>query len=142
MWSSPVPIARAAALAGVFSGVPSSLHAFTIGMDPLESSHAAGSILRPNEPDGPRLLLAGLVTHAALSFGWTAVMSVLPVPRSSVRRGAVAGLSIAALDLTIAEYRFPRVAALPRWPQVADHVLFGVLASVALKRSAVGMQRR
>jgi hypothetical protein len=42
------------------------------------------------------------------------------------------------LDLTIAGRWFPAIAALPRLPQVADHILFGALvgAVVAQRRRA------
>ncbi|MDQ3308295.1 MAG: hypothetical protein M3499_08085, partial [Actinomycetota bacterium] len=48
--------------------------------------------------------------------------------------GALAGLAIVGLDLTIAERRFPAIAGLPRAPQVADHVLFGALVGAVIAR--------
>jgi len=44
----------------------------------------------------------------------------------------MAGLAIAATDLSIADARFPAIAVLPRGPQVADHVAFGALVGAAL----------
>lgn len=131
----PAHIFRAAAFAGALSGVPSTLHAFTIGMNPLESSLAAGSILRPDEPDGPSLLATGLATHACLSLGWTVVLSGIPGLRGSAVRGALAGLAIGVTDLGVADRVFPRIAALPRGAQLADHMAFGALVALALGRN-------
>jgi hypothetical protein len=51
--------------------------------------------------------------------------------RHSLAAGAFGGLGIAALDLSLAPRLAPAVAALPRAPQVADHVAFGVLVALA-----------
>lgn len=48
------------------------------------------------------------------------------------RRGAVAGLAIAALDLGVIGRRLPRVCALPLVRQFADHAVFGAIAGVLL----------
>jgi hypothetical protein len=42
------------------------------------------------------------------------------------------------VDLRLAQYRFPAVAALPRWPQVADHVVYG--ACLGLVADGLGGQ--
>jgi len=49
--------------------------------------------------------------------------------------GRLGGLGIAALDLGIAQRRFPAIAALPRAPQVADHVAFGAIVGAVLGRA-------
>ena len=85
------------------------------GLDPA----AAGD-------EAARLLAAAVPVHLALSLGWTFVLDRAGV--RGARRGAVAGLAIAALDLGIAGRRFPRIRALPLAPQLADHVAFGAIA--------------
>ena len=63
----------------------------------------------------------------ALSLGWTVALDRAGV--RGVRRGALAGLAIAALDLRVAGRRYPRIRALPLLPQVADHAAFGAIAA-------------
>jgi hypothetical protein len=62
-------------------------------------------------------------------------MSVLLPRRKPVVEGTLSGLVISALDLGLAGARFPRVQALPILPQIADHVAFGVIVAVVLKRA-------
>ena len=64
--------------------------------------------------------------HLALSLGWTLALDRAGV--RTARRGALAGLAIAALDLGVAGHAFPRVRALPLGPQLADHAAFGAIA--------------
>jgi hypothetical protein len=121
-------VARAALVAGTLSGVPSTVHALATGASPLAAARAAGQLLgRP----GP---VRGGFAHAALSLGWATVLAAALPRRHPTRWGAVAGLAIAALDLGIADRRVPAIAALPRGPQVADHVAFGALVGAVLGR--------
>ena len=124
---------RAAAWAAVLSGLPSTAHALATGRDPLESAYAAGTILLPGERRRRRLLAAAVPVHLALSLGWTLALERAGV--RGARRGALAGLAIAALDLGVAGRRVPRVRALPLLPQLADHVAFGAIACALLARS-------
>jgi len=120
----------AGAWAAVLSGAPSTLHAVAAGRDPLEATKAAGSILLPRERRTLPLLAAAVPVHVALALGWAVVLE-----RSAVRgpgRGAVAGLAIAALDLGLVGRRYPALRDLPVWPQVADHVAYGVIVGVVL----------
>ena len=123
----------AGCLAGLLGGVPSTLHALLTGRDPLAATRAAGSLV--GGPD--RLLLGvGTVVHAVVSVGWAAaLLPVLHHVREPVTAGALLGAGIAAVDLRIAQYRFPSVAALPRWPQVADHVVYGACLGLVVDRS-------
>jgi hypothetical protein len=52
--------------------------------------------------------------------------------RNTVTWGAVAGLAIAAVDFAVARGRFPRIWALPLFPQVADHLAYGAVAGAVL----------
>ncbi len=123
-------VVRASILAGGLSGAPSTVHALATGRSPLAAARAAGELLgRPG-------LLRGAVAHAVVTVGWTLVLERLLRRRHRVAWGAAAGLAIAALDLTIAEHRFPAIAALPRWPQVADHLAFGALVGAGLGEPA------
>jgi hypothetical protein len=126
----PVPFAHqvvaAAVVAGVLSGAPSTVHALVTGRPVLGAARAAGEVL------GRSGLARGLAAHAALSLVWAAVLGAVLPRRRRVLRGALGGLAIAGLDLTIAERRFPDIAALPRLPQVLDHVAFGALVGVVL----------
>ena len=100
------PAVRAAAWAALLSGAPSTLHALATGRDPLEATLAAGSILLPRETRRTRLLAAAVPVHLALSLGWAVALD-----RAGVRgagRGALAGLAIGAVDLSVAAHVFPR----------------------------------
>jgi hypothetical protein len=68
--------------------------------------------------------------HLGISLFWTAVLRRAGV--RGARRGAVAGLAIAAVDLGVIGRRFPRISALPLAPQLADHVAFGAIAGLLL----------
>lgn len=135
MTRRPGIVLRAAAVAAVLSGVPSTAWTLIDGGDLLASTRAAGQMLLPGAGNGRRALMAGALVHSALSVGWSAVLVAVLPRRRTVAAGAVAGLGIAAVDLAIARARFPAVAALPTAPQVADHVAFGVLTAL-VRRAA------
>lgn len=124
----------AGACAGALSGVPSTLAALAAGGDPLEATRAAGSLLLPDEQRDGRLLPAAALVHGAVSLGWGVVLAAALPRRHPVTAGAVAGLGIAALDLGLVARRLPRIRALPRGPQLADHVAFGAIAATVIAR--------
>lgn len=113
-------------VAAVLSGVPSTVHALVTGGDPVRATRAAGSLVGGGAG-------AGAVVHFAVSAWWAFVLSRLRV--RGVVGGAVAGLLIAALDLGVIGRSCPEIRALPRVPQVLDHVAFGVLV---VSRSRAG----
>ena len=115
----------AALTAAALSGIPSTAHALATRRDPLEAAYAAGSIVLPRETNQRRLLAASVPVHLGISIAWTVALDRLGA--TGARRGAVAGLAIAALDLGVGR-RFPRVRALPLLPQLADHAAFGLVA--------------
>ena len=125
-------VLRAATWSAALSGIPSTAHAFATGRNPLEAAYAAGTIVLPRETRPDRLLAAGVTAHVAISLFWTAVLDSAGV--RGVRRGALAGLAIAALDLGVVGRRVPRIRALPLLPQLADHAAFGAIAGRLLKR--------
>jgi hypothetical protein len=120
-------VLRAAALAGTLGGAPSSIHAVVTGRDLLASTRAAGELLVPASSSRRLLLLAGVTSHGLLSLAWSAVLLAVLPRRHAVLAGGLGGLSIAGLDLSLAPRLAPGVAALPRLPQVADHVAFGAI---------------
>ncbi|GAB3149662.1 hypothetical protein GCM10027258_46500 [Amycolatopsis stemonae] len=123
-------VARAGAVAAVVSGLPSTAHALVTGSDVLAATRAAGTLL-PGRRDRPGVA-AGLVAHALVSAAWTGVLAATGC--RGVLKGAVAGLAIAALDLGIASRAYPAVRALPRTPQVLDHLVFGAVTGALLDR--------
>jgi hypothetical protein len=126
----------AGSVAAVAGGTPSTLHALATGGDVLESTRAAGSIALSRSEDEEALLAAGANVHAAVSLFWgVALAHVIPRrtgARTSVAAGAIGGLAIAALDLGLVARLFPRIRALPRVPQLADHVAFGAVVGAVL----------
>jgi hypothetical protein len=123
---------RAAAWAALLSGAPSTFHALVTRRDPLEATLAAGSTLLPGETRKTHLLAAAVPVHLALSFGWAVALDRAGV--RGARRGAVAGLAIAAVDLTLAAHFVPRIRALPLLPQLADHAAYGAIVGHVLAR--------
>ena len=123
---------RAALVAGVLSGAPSTLHALVTGGDVLAATRAAGTLL-PGRHDRPGVL-AGAVAHGAVTVWWVGVLAVVSRGRRlGPWRGALAGAGIAALDLgVIAPRRAPAIVALPQAPQWADHLAFGALVGATL----------
>lgn len=118
------------------SGIPSTTHSLLTGRDVLEPALAAGSVVLPWEHDRLKLLAASVGVHLSLSVGWGVVLARLLPGRRPVVEGVAAGLGIAALDLGVVGRLFPRVRALPQVPQVLDHVAYGVMVSLALRRLA------
>jgi hypothetical protein len=124
----------AGGIAGVVSGLPSTLVALATGRDPLEATIAAGSVLAPKERRRSRLVAAAVPVHLTLSFAWAFLLErTLPRGRE-VPAGALAGLAIGTVDLTLAGRLFPSVRALPLLPQLADHVAYGATVGFVLAR--------
>jgi hypothetical protein len=127
------PSVRAAAWAALLSGAPSTLYALASGRDPLEATLAAGSILLPGETRRTRLVAAAVPVHLALSLGWAVALERAGV--RGARRGALAGLAIGGVDLSVAARVLPRIRALPLLPQLADHAAYGAVAGHMLARA-------
>lgn len=119
-------LAAAVAVAGVVSGVPSTLHALLTGRSVLASTRAAGTLL------GRPTVVRGLAAHTAISVWWGVVLSrVLPRGRRT-EAGIAAGAAIAALDLGLVARRVPAIRALPQPAQWADHLVFGAVIGAVL----------
>ena len=131
----------AGAVAGLLSGAPSTVHALVTGRDPLAAARAAGNLLLPADAGSRALLFAGGIAHVALSLGWGTVLA-MAVRRTSltpVAVGVAGGAAIAAVDLGLLAHgpmgrRWPLIRALPVGPQLADHLAFGAIAGVVLRR--------
>ncbi len=117
----------AAGVAGLVSGIPSTLHALRRGIPLSASTAAAGTLL------GKASIMRGLVAHAAISLTWAAVLARVLPSRHRIATGALAGAAIAALDLGVIARRYPAIHALPQAPQFADHVLFGGTVGAVLE---------
>ena len=127
-------MAVATAVAAAGSGLPSTLHALAVGADPLAAVRAAATLL-PVRTGHP--LAGGVVAHLGVSGFWGALLARLP-RRHPAAWGALAGAGIALVDLELVGRRYPAIRALPRGPQVADHVAFGTLLGWTLGRRAQG----
>lgn len=128
--------AVAGATAALVGGAPSMLHALWHQRSPFDIVRAAGTLV------GRPTVGAGVVVHAGVSAWWALLLCRVLPARGQALAGAAAGAAVAALDLGLAARWFPAVAALPRAPQVADHVAFGaVLGAVLGRRGAGGVLR-
>jgi hypothetical protein len=103
------------------------------GDDVLDGARAAGAMLLPREQRTAVLLAAAVPVHLALSFGWAGVMAAALPRRAEPAWGAVAGLGIAALDLSVIGRRIPAIRALPQGRQWADHVAYGLCVGIVLR---------
>jgi hypothetical protein len=124
----------AAAVAGLVSGAPSTLHALVTGRDPLEAARAAGAMLLPRETRALPLLVAAGPVHGAISLFWSLVLARTLPRRRTALAGAAAGLAIAALDLGLIGRRIEPIRRLATAAQVADHVAFGAVTGAVLAR--------
>jgi hypothetical protein len=124
----------AGAVAGVVSGGPSTAWTIARRSDVLASTAAVGTIVLPDSSPRPELLAAGAATHACISLGWGVVLAAILGRRPSVAAGAAAGLAIAAVDLGVVGRRFPRIRSLAHVPQVLDHVAYGIVVAMVLRR--------
>jgi hypothetical protein len=123
----------AAVWAGILSGVPSTAFSLITGGDPLEATEAAGLLLLRSEPRRSHLLVAAVPVHCTVSLVWATLLAVALPQRRTVMWGGLAGLAIAAVDLGVLARPFPGIRALPRGPQVADHIAFGLLAAFVIE---------
>ncbi len=131
---------RATAIAALLSGIPSTAHAALTNQDPLAATKAAGKLARPTEHRTPHLVAAAIPTHLAISLAWGYAISKIPNP--TAWRGALAGLAIATLDLHLPGKRLAPIRALPRVPQLADHVAFGTTVAWLMRRQANSKRRQ
>ena len=129
-----VPGLVTALVAGVVSGLPSTLVAALRGDDLLAATRAAGTLV-PGRRDRPGVV-AGAAVHAVLTLWWTAVLTaVLRRVRGGTLLGALGGAAVAAVDLGVVARRYPAIRALPQAPQWADHVAFGAVVGALLRRA-------
>jgi hypothetical protein len=136
-WRSPATVGDvvlAGGVAAVLSGVPSTLDALVRGRDPLEATLAAGTLLLPAARRPRRLFVAAAAVHATLSLSWAAVLAVSLPRRRRYAWATLAAIGIAGLDLGIVGRRFPRIRALPTFPQVADHLAYAWTVTAVLNR--------
>jgi hypothetical protein len=117
----------AIALAAVGSGAPSTI--ITLGRrgDLLASTRAAGTLVLSDSAPPALRLVAGTCAHGAISTFWGALLWRLLPARHTVLLGGLAGLAVAIFDLGVIGRRYPAIRRLPRGPQLADHVAFGVI---------------
>lgn len=120
--------------------MPSTLFALVKREDPVAATLAAGKIVLPGERRALPLTIVALPVHFGISVFWGTVLArVLPARRTAAW-GAVGGLVIAALDLRLPGRRVAAVRALPVLPQVLDHVAFGAVVGIYLRRRALRLR--
>jgi hypothetical protein len=97
-------------------------------------------VLFPGERRAAVLVPAAAALHSALSLGWAAVLAAtLPDRRmtlpSAVGVACAVGTGIAIIDLGILGRHYPRVVALPIFPQVADHMAYALGVCLTLRQA-------
>lgn len=98
----------------------------------MESTRAIGSMVTSSQ-NSSRLLAAAVPVHIAVSLWWAIVLARLLPSRRRLAAGGLSGVAIAVLDLRLVGAAFPRIRRLPFGPQVADHVVFGVVVAALTK---------
>jgi hypothetical protein len=131
--------AVAAGLGGAAcSAIPSTVWSLMRGDDVLDGARAAGAMVLPRERRTAVLLLAAVPVHLALSLGWAGVMAAALPRHAEPVWGVVAGLAIAALDLSVIGRRIPAIRALPQGRQWADHAAYGAGVGIVLRMRRSG----
>jgi drug/metabolite transporter superfamily protein YnfA len=124
----------AGGLAGLLSGIPSTVHLLLTQGDLTASLLALVAMVTSEELPLPQVVAVAGGVHFAVSFGWASVLVALVPRRAPVLGALVASALIAVLDLRlIAPYFFPDVAALAFVPQLADHLAWGATVGVVLR---------
>jgi hypothetical protein len=96
-------------------------------------------LLLPDETRVGPLLVAALPVHLGISAGWGVVLARVLPSRGTVFWGAVGGGVIAAVDLRMPGRRAAAVRALSVFPQVVDHVVFGAVVGLYLRRRTLSL---
>ena len=131
-WVVEGVVAGAAALPP--STVPSALQAHLTGGRWWASEMAAGNLVLDASTSSRRLVQVGTALRAAVALNWGLVLSRWLDRRHPVLHGAGAGLALFAFQYLLVGRRRPLVRALPAWPQVGDHLVYGIVAGAALAR--------
>jgi hypothetical protein len=120
--------------ATLLSGIPSTVYALVTGGDVTEATRAAGAMLFPPQSPLWKLVLAAAIVHPLVSLFWAALLSLLLPARHTVLWALAASVAIALIDLELIATRFfPEVAALAFWPQLADHLMWGLVLGAVLQ---------
>ena len=132
-----VDVAREGAVAGlaagIVGGIPSTLHSLATGQPVLRTLAAAGNVVAPTRSPRRLLMGAGVGTHAGISAGWGIVLAATLPRKRTLAWGLCAGAAIAALDLGVVGRVRPLVRGLPQLPQVADHLVYGLVAAALIR---------
>jgi len=131
-------VTEAIAVAAMFSGLPSTLHALRTGGSfrsairyVYDATCAVGTLVPPGRP----AFVRGAIVHLGISVAFGEALARMLPERRSVVWGAAAGLAIGLINVGMIGRRFPAIRALPLLPQLADNVAFGLLfAAVADRR--------
>jgi hypothetical protein len=124
---------HAGAAAAVLSGIPSTLHAWWTGGDVTEATRAAASMLLRAPATGTRMLAAAAVVHVTVSLAWAYVFARWLPSRATVAWAVAGACAVAVIDLVLLAPLFPAVDALEFWPQLADHVAWGLVVGLVVQ---------
>lgn len=92
-------------------------------------------MLVPGETATWKLVAAAAVVHPLVSLFWSLVLWRALPQRATLEWAILAAVLIGLLDLRIiAPAFFPAVAALDFWPQMADHLMWGALFGLTVRR--------
>lgn len=124
----------AGAVAWPASVVPSAVHAAATGRPWWQSHQAAGNLVLPRTSSSSLLLAVGTAVRAAVALNWGVVFSRWLDQRHPALHGAGAGLALFVFQYRLVGRRRPLVRALPAWPHVGDHLVYGTVVGAVLGR--------
>ena len=122
----------AAVLAGILGGIPSTAWALVNRGDAWEAALAVGAIMLGSDAPFSRLIASAIVFHGVMSFFWAAVLCAFLPPRRRMLWGLIAGALIAVLDILLIGQAIPAIRSLAFVPQLADHLMFGVIVGAVV----------
>lgn len=121
-------------MAWLASEVPSTVHAVATGADWRRTDRAAGNLVLPASAPPARLLAVGTVLRVIDAANWGVVLSRWLDRRHPVAHGAGVGLGLFGFQYVLIGRLKPLVRQLPALPQLADHLVLGMVTGAALMR--------
>jgi len=117
----------AALIAGIFSGIPSISYYISTGLDWTHSTKAIGLIFFDTSQSWTLIFGSATLFHFVVSCFWSFILRIFLPKKNQIILAGFAGILIALFDLKIIAPFIPSLANLDFYPQLADHILWGMI---------------
>jgi hypothetical protein len=121
-------------LAGIFSGIPSICYFLFLGIDWTHSTKALGLIFFDASQPGFFIYASAGIIHFTVSCFWSFILRMFLPRKNTIIWAGFAGILIAFFDLIIIARFIPTLANLDFYPQLADHILWGIIVGFIYNR--------